>query len=662
MEAILTTRDLDQVPEDRVLRGRVLGSDGQPIAGAVLSPSFFTTAAHSGFKPGIFDPLAITDESGSFAIVASSPIQMVRLRVEARGFATRITPDLARDPDGVTIPLNRGVSVRGKVRQAGQAVPGISLGLCQMDRSESFVGAYTIGAGPDGDFLFSNVPANDRFVLYGIMDSLKERGALPITPLETGAVDSVIDVGILEIGPAHTLSGKVILSDGKPVPPKTRIGIYSQDAWDHQTLELGENGEFQAEGLPSDLYSISLTIRGYRLSPDNISKGSLNPRSLVGRIDQSTRVLIRFDPGKDPEREPGRDWRWEMSLHELLENHPLTGAPQADDGGSPLNPSSELALFRQIVFTPGKVDLPATDEEAAEIQAERQRLRFQLAKDLGRKSYGVAWRPAGMELGLLEFQKPVQILDASLVPTGTTIGTAATDFAFDPLGRYVAHNGNREVQIIDQKTGTSLALPAQRDQASMAFSPDGQTIATADYGMEAHLWQVATGQRIRSFRVAGREGALTPVFSPDGVLLAVGNRNDRTHVFNVATGETVHVLDRRMSQGLSFSPDGKRLAIGYADGLLGVWEVATGKLERLRRGRVEEIFAVAWSPQGDLLATSGLNGPVVIWSARHLAVLHELDAGSERTFSLAFAPDGKVLAAAGNETTRLWRMDREGSP
>ncbi|HEX6811177.1 MAG TPA: hypothetical protein VF384_06120 [Planctomycetota bacterium] len=293
---------------------------------------------------------------------------------------------------------------------------------------------------------------------------------------------------------------------------------------------------------------------------------------------------------------------------------------------------------------------------AEELGRERRTIHFTLSKDLGEKSWSVAW--SGEQLATLKDPSGiVRILDADLKPTGNHFGHHTSYFAYDPKGKSLAYNhGADEVMLVECKTDRRVTIPVP-DRPRVAWSPDGRHIATGGYGLCVEMWSVANGASVRRFRVQGAEGGLTPVFSPDSKRLVVGNRNDKTYVFDVESGNVVHVLDRPMTQQPAFSPDGTLLAIGYVDGQIGIWNVATGRLEKLLDGEGKEVFTVSWSPDGKILASAGLSGPIVIWSRQHLARLHALDPGSERTFCLAFRPDGKVLVAAGNQTTRTWTIE-----
>jgi hypothetical protein len=91
--------------------------------------------------------------------------------------------------------------------------------------------------------------------------------------LSQGAVDPV-EVQIKEKGQyvhapdlvvhrGYRLSGKVVLSDKKPLPPGMRITIESDRVWDAQTTTLAEDGNFKFANLPAADYHISPAVKGY---------------------------------------------------------------------------------------------------------------------------------------------------------------------------------------------------------------------------------------------------------------------------------------------------------------------------------------------------------------------------------------------------------------
>ena len=282
------------------IRGRVLGPDNKPVVGAQITPQSFKTEAHSGFSPGIFDPVAITNLSGEFVLTSKSPIEYVSVVVEARGLASAVFKKISPSPSGCELRLGKGVDIKGQVVLAGRPLAGVSVGIVQQDRNaDGFLGDSGITTDANGEFLLSNVHPNERYFLYGTMTSLKRFGSIPVKEITTRNDGSVFDAGKLEVVTGHRLEGRVILGDGNRVPVHTRIIVSRDKAWDSQILELDEDGRFSASGLPTEIYSLVCRIKGFKLSDKNACASPYNPGQLEGLIDcDVTDLTIAFEPGE----------------------------------------------------------------------------------------------------------------------------------------------------------------------------------------------------------------------------------------------------------------------------------------------------------------------------------------------------------------------------
>ncbi|HZO89320.1 MAG TPA: WD40 repeat domain-containing protein [Chthonomonadaceae bacterium] len=113
----------------------------------------------------------------------------------------------------------------------------------------------------------------------------------------------------------------------------------------------------------------------------------------------------------------------------------------------------------------------------------------------------------------------------------------------------------------------------------VAFSPDGQILATASHDATIKLWSVPTGKTLRT--LTGHTDAIWIVaFSPDGKFLATGSLDDTARLWEVSTGKCLHTLRGHTLSvhSVAFSPDGKLLATGSYDDAIRLWDVATGKV------------------------------------------------------------------------------------
>ncbi len=297
IEVALTPFDPAKLDPSRVLRGVVSGPDGQPLVGARVSAQQFSTEAFSGFSPDIFDPLAVTNLRGEFVLTSKSPINYSDLHVEGNGVAPRIVAGRKPEANPHRIRMTAGATVTGRLVRDGKPVPGVAVGLVQASRSsDTFLGDVSIGTASDGRFTFLNVFSDDDYFVYGLMETFKDGGAVAARQIHVGGDGTTTDVGDLPVIQGHRIKGRVLLSDGKPLPSRTRLLISRENAWDSRRVELEQDGRFEIAGLPTERYTLSVRIRGYRLSPRNHSMDPQNSR-LIGTIDQDIDTLkILMEP------------------------------------------------------------------------------------------------------------------------------------------------------------------------------------------------------------------------------------------------------------------------------------------------------------------------------------------------------------------------------
>jgi uncharacterized GH25 family protein len=330
MKAELEPFDASKAPPENSLHGRVIDTKGKPIEGAVVESHGIRRGSGTmwGSLPGV-DPLAVTDERGEFVITAKEPFEAMDVIVEARTFAKKTFTGLARGTERHQLRLTEGATVSGRVVQNGKPLPNVSVGMVSTDRGmENFTGNFELGTDADGRFAFVNLPPNVRYYIYGIMGTIKPYGAIAITEVTTGKDGETLNVGDLTVGPAHRLAGKAVLSDGKSVPPKTRLMVNREKAWDSMLVELDKNGEFDVTGIPTESLGLIIQVNGYGVSGKNASLDTMNPFGLVGRVDNDiTNLVILMQKGKSLEP----DYNSSLPMSEYPANKPLRGAEASAD-------------------------------------------------------------------------------------------------------------------------------------------------------------------------------------------------------------------------------------------------------------------------------------------------------------------------------------------
>ncbi|MCP4398358.1 MAG: hypothetical protein GY801_13810 [bacterium] len=239
--------------------------------------------------------------------------------------------------------------------------------------------------------------------------------------------------------------------------------------------------------------------------------------------------------------------------------------------------------------------------------------------------------------------------------------------AFSPDGRMLASgSADHTIKLWEVQTGQELRTLAGHDDIveSVAFSPDGQTLASGSHDNTIKLWDIQTGQNLRTL-TGHNNRVYSVVFSPDGQTLASGSDDNTIKLWDIRTRKELHTLIGHDSvvSSVAFSPDGQMLASGSFDTTITLWEVQTGRILRTLTRRSHEVTSVAFSPDGQMLASGSADDTITLWDVQTGQALRTMIGHadevvvSELMVSVAFSPDGQTLAGGSfDHTIKLWEV------
>ncbi len=320
---------LEDMPPDHVLHGRVVDATGAPIVSAVVAAYGIVDQSGRGMwglLPGV-DPLCVADENGDFVIFSRKAFVQMDVQLSARGFANQTFAHLASGKTIHTLVMTEGDTLSGRVVRAGQPMPNVSVGIVSVDRTvEHYTGHFEIGTDAAGRFSFFNLPPNTDYYVYGLMETIRPYGAVPLKKVHVGADGQVVKVGDLTVERGYCISGRVLLADGKKLPPHTWLVMSRSEAWDSLSVQLGEDGRFDFHGVPAETVELAVRVKHYHVSSKNRSFDVLNGSGLVGQVNRDvTDLQLLLEKGEQVHPDISK-MRTETDWAALPQYHALRGA------------------------------------------------------------------------------------------------------------------------------------------------------------------------------------------------------------------------------------------------------------------------------------------------------------------------------------------------
>jgi WD40 repeat protein len=225
--------------------------------------------------------------------------------------------------------------------------------------------------------------------------------------------------------------------------------------------------------------------------------------------------------------------------------------------------------------------------------------------------------------------------------------------AFSPDGGCVAVGTYPNVTLFRTSDGTPLRV-LNGAWGGLAFSPDGEILATGGLDGTLKLWRFSDGILVRTL-TGLPEHVNSVAFALDGAVVAAEG-DTRVRVWRVTDGDLLHSWTNgagfAWGHSMAASPDGSLLTFTLEQSdmtnILAFYRPADGVLEKTITNAVwsHKLFAVAFSPDGRLVASAGIHSPLELCRVADGVRLRTLPSPSQGTYSLAFSQNGEVLAAA----------------
>lgn len=288
----------------------------------------------------------------------------------------------------------------------------------------------------------------------------------------------------------------------------------------------------------------------------------------------------------------------------------------------------------------------------------------------------VAWLGWDMLSSDGQKKSPKSILPAPVAPkqhqtiyTFRQHNAELQSVAWSPDGKHIASADAQGVIFVwNMHEAKMVRHDHQSKVLSLSWSPDSKYLASVSQDGVLDIWDATTGDIARTYTQTGISVAVWSAMAD----LAVGiGRTAQVYDIPLQRGFTPTNVDNVFAghgstvNTLAFSPTSSKVASGSDDYTVCVWDAETAHLtSRAYTGHKDEVLSVSWSPQLDLIASAGADHSVQIWNASTCLLFDRYQHGdSEHGYmpvkAVAWSSDGETLVSGGDDNlAKVWKIDR----
>ena len=212
---------------------------------------------------------------------------------------------------------------------------------------------------------------------------------------------------------------------------------------------------------------------------------------------------------------------------------------------------------------------------------------------------------------------------------------------------------------LSHSIGNYESSPFSDRITALDFSPDGLHVAVGGgppsrFG-EVHILNCETGNVVTNLGEVHSDSVLGLRFDPSGRKLASGAADKLCKVFDVETGQHIRSFEGHTHHilGLDWQDDGQVLATASADTTIKVWKAESGEQIRTIAGFKKEVTALRFVGQTPQIVSSSADGTVRLHDSNNGKQIRTFSGAKDAVFSVSVTGSSDRIAAGG-QLGQVW--------
>lgn len=270
---------------------------------------------------------------------------------------------------------------------------------------------------------------------------------------------------------------------------------------------------------------------------------------------------------------------------------------------------------------------------------------------------GVAFLADGKRLVSTSADKTLRLWTSAFLAQGAHAGPVRQVFVTPQVDRVFSCGDDKQLRILDAKTGKELKAIAAHDAGVVGFSlsADLAKVATAGADKSVKVWTVADGKAVTTIPLGGP--AQSVALSPNGTRIAAAFADPavRLRAFDAVNGKELQAIADPAApvRAITFLADNRTLVSAGDDKLISVNDVSVATVLPVHAGGA---VSLAYHPNATQIITAGKDKTARLWDVAQSKEVKAYGPLPDSISALAVSRDFALVGVTAGKTAKVWQI------